>query len=199
MTKPKENYDHCWNWKGSPWRTKYSWMTYLRSALRKAWMKHPVKLEKLKQGRMKIPNPNPKSATRFPEVYGAQCECCLGIFPLSAGKKEAKNKDYIVVDHKEPAGEFKDPKDFQKFFTGLLCISLDDLRLLCTSCNALYLYAQQEKCTIEEAKYHKEAIQIVKDKMEKQWLLERNILPASAQANRRQQVFEQLKKERGII
>ena len=198
MTKPKENYDHCWNWKGSPWRTKSSWMTYLRSALRKAWMRNPVKLEKLKQGRIKIPNPNPRSATRFPEVFGAQCECCLGTFPLSAGKKEAKNKDYIVVDHKQPAGEFKDPKDAQKFFTGLLCISLDDLRLLCTSCNSLYLYAQKEGCTLEEAKCHKEAIQIVKDKQEKSWLLERNILPASAQANRRKQIVEQLKKERGL-
>ena len=198
MSKRIDKYESCWNSKGSPWRTRSAWMSYLRSALRKAWMRNPVKLEKLKQGRIKIPNPNPKSATRFPEVYGGKCECCSGIFPLSAGKKEAKNKDYIVVDHKNPAGEFKSPEDFQKFFTGLLCIGLDDLRLLCTSCNALYLYAQKEGCTLEEAKCHKEAIQIVKDKQEKQWLLDRDILPASAQANRRRQIVEQLKKERGL-
>lgn len=198
MSKAKDNYEACWKWKGSPWRSKAAWMTYLRSALRKAWMRHPVKLEKLKQGKIKIPNPNPKSATRFPEVYGAQCECCLQNYPLSAGKKEARNTNYIVVDHKHPAGEFKDPKDFQKFFTGLLCIAPDDLRLLCTSCNALYLYVQKNGGTLEDARCEKEAIAIVKDKADKQWLLERNILPASAQANRRRQIVEQLKKERNL-
>lgn len=198
MTKRTDKYESCWNWPNSPWKSRASWMNYLRSCLRKCWMRNPVKLEKLKQGKIKIPNPNPKSATRFPEVFGAQCECCGGYFPLSAGKKEAKNKDYIVVDHKNPAGEFKNPDDFQKFFTNLLCITIDDLRLLCTSCNNLFLYCQKEGCSFEEAKCHKEAIQIVKDKAEKQWLLDRDILPASAQANRRKQVLEQLKKERGI-
>ena len=59
-------------------------------------------------------------------------------------------------------------------------------------------YAARNSMTFEEAKLEKEAKAIVDAKEDKQFLLDRDILPASAQANRRKQVLEQLKKERGL-
>lgn len=189
---PKE-WDKYWDWPNSPWKSGSAFMAYLRSALRRAWLRNPAKLEKLRQGKIKIPNPNPKSATRFPTIFGAQCECCGGIFPLSGGKKEAKNKDFIVVDHRVPAGEFKDPEDAAKFFKGLLCVTLEDLRLLCTTCNATFLVAQKAGTTFEEAKIEREAIAIIKAKKDREWLMEKGVNPASNQKLRRIQIVEKLK------
>lgn len=197
MAQPKKTtteWDKYWNWPNSPWKSGSAYMAYLRSALRRAWLRNPAKLEKIRRGKIKIPNPNPKSATRFPEVYGARCECCLGIFPLSMGKKEAKNKDYIVVDHKHPAGEFKEPKDFQKFFTGLLLITPDDLRLLCTTCNADFLYVQKNGGTLEEAKAERFAISLQKEKKDVEWLAERGLSGKNATV-RRKLIVEQLLKD----
>lgn len=191
--KTTDEYEKCWKWPNSPWKTKASWLSYLRSAFRKAWVRNPTKLEKIKQGRFQIPNPNPKSAKRFPTILGARCECCGGVFPLSSGKKEAKNKDYIVVDHITPAGEFKTPEDAAKFFKGLLCVTLDDLRLLCTTCNATYLVAQKAGISFEEAKLERQAIAIMESKKEKEWLIERGIVPGSNKDKRRKQVTDKLK------
>lgn len=192
---PKE-WDKYWDWPNSPWKSGSSFMAYLRSALRRAWLRNPAKLEKIRQGKIKIPNPNPKSATRFPEIFGAKCECCGGEFPLSMGKKEAKNKDFIVVDHKHPAGEFKEPKDFQKFFTGLLLITPDDLRLLCTTCNADFLYVQKNGGTLEEAKAERFAISLQKERNDVEWLQERGLSGKNATV-RRKMIVEQVMKESG--
>lgn len=199
MPRPKKgtpkDWDKYWDWPNSPWKTGSAFMTYLRSALRRAWLRNPVKLEKIRQGKVKIPNPNPKSAVRFPEIFGAQCECCKGYFPLSGGKKEAKNKDYIVVDHIHPAGEFKEPKDFQKFFTGLLLITPDDLRLLCTTCNADYLYVQKNGGTLQEAKAERKAISLQKEKKDVEFLKSIGLEPAKNATLRRAQLKEYFMKE----
>lgn len=198
MARPKKtttDWDKYWNWPNSPWKSGSAFMAYLRSALRRAWLRNPAKLEKIRQGKVKIPNPNPKSATRFPEIFGAKCECCGNFYPLSGGKKEAKNKDFIVVDHKHPAGEFKEPKDFQKFFTGLLMVTPDDLRLLCTTCNADALYVQKNGGTLEEAKANRFAISLQKEKKDVEWLAERGLSGKNA-AVRRKMIVEQLLKEK---
>lgn len=194
MARPKngtpKEWDKYWNWPNSPWKSGSAFMSYLRSALRRAWLRNPAKIEKIRQGKIKIPNPNPKSAVRFPEVQGAICECCGGKFPLSGGKKEAKNKDFIVVDHRHPAGEFKEPKDFQKFFTGLLLITPEDLRLLCTTCNADYLYVQKNGGTLKGAKAEREAIALQKEKKDVEWLKEKGVTPGKNATVRRKQIVE---------
>ena len=199
MTRKKQNkYEKFWKYEGSRFKSDAQWFSFLRSNLRKGWNTHFMKLEKLKQVKKKIPNPNPKSATRFPEVFGADCEICGKTCALSAGKKESRNKDYIVIDHKIPAKAFSDISHVQGFFERLFLVTVDDLRAVCTSCNSTLAYADKYGISFEEAKLEKEAKAIVDAKEDKQFLLDRNILPASAQANRRKQVLEQLKKERGL-
>ncbi len=192
-----KDYQKCWNYEGSPWKTESAWLAYLRGTLRKAWSRHPAKIAKLNRDRVKIENPSPTSAKRFPQVWGARCECCGGIFPLSSGKKEKSGKDTIVVDHAKPAGAFTNVKEFQGFFERLLCISPDDLRLLCTTCNATYSLADKLGVSFEEAHANRQAIQIIKDKRDKHWLLENNILPAKAQKNRREQIVAEIMRQKG--
>lgn len=196
--KKKDKYEKYWKYDGSRFKSDSQWFAFLRSNLRKGWNTHFMKLEKLKQVKKKIPNPNPKSAARFPEVFGADCEICGKTCSLSSGKKEAKNKDYIVIDHKTPAGRFSEIEHVQSFFTRMFCVTINDLRAICTTCNSTLALGDKLGVSFKEAECERDAIQIVKDKQEKSWLLERNILPASAQANRRKQIVEQLKKERNL-
>ena len=196
--KNPDKYEKYWKYPGSRFKSDSQWFAFLRSNLRKGWNTHFMKLEKLKQVKKKIPNPNPKSAARFPEVLGADCELCGKTCSLSAGKKEAKNKDYIVIDHIKPSGAFNEIEHIQKFFERMFCVTIDDLRAVCTTCNSTLALADKQGISFEEAKCSKDAKAIVDAKEEKQWLLDRNILPASAQANRRRQIVEQLKKERGL-
>ena len=196
--KPKDKYEKYWKYPGSRFKSDSQWFTFLRSNLRKGWNTHFMKLEKLKQVTIQIPNPNENSVKRFPTVKGAKCEVCGGIFPLSAGKSAKKNVNRITIDHVHPAGAFSEISHVQGFFERMYCVTLEDLRACCTDCNTTLAVADKQKISFEEAKCVREAKAIVDAKQEKQWLLDRGILPASAQANRRKQVEDQLKKEKGI-
>lgn len=193
--KKKDRYEKFWKYEGSRFKSDSQWFAFLRSNLRKGWNTHFMKLEKLKQVRKKIPNPNPKSAKQFPEVFGADCEICGKTYPLSGGQKEAKNKDRITIDHIHPAGAFSEIEHVQKFFERMFCVALDDLRACCTSCNSTLALADKQGISFEEAKCEKEAIAIIKERQDKAWLLDRGILPASSQANRRKQIVAKLREE----
>jgi hypothetical protein len=54
------------------WSSESAYMSWLRGGLRRyLWSKNPVKLEFIKQNRIKIPNPNPKGKVK--EVWGGVC------------------------------------------------------------------------------------------------------------------------------
>ena len=59
-----EKYPHIW-------KSKSAFMSYLRGGIRRScWMKHPVKLEFIKNNRQRIPNPNTKG--KAAEVWGGE-------------------------------------------------------------------------------------------------------------------------------
>lgn len=98
------------------------------------------------------------------------------------------------VDHVVPAGSLQRKGDIQGFVERLLFITKDDLRLVCKNCNSTLAYAEKQGISFEEAMAVKKAIDIVKQKKDKQFLEERGIIPASTQAKRREQI-EQILKE----
>lgn len=189
----KKDYKKCWG-PSTPWKTESAWLGWLRGGIRRVWNKHPLKIAFIQHARIKIANPNPISAKRFPEIWGGKCACCGGIFPLSGGKKEGKQRITLQVDHKHPAGSLRKIEDIQSFFVNMLCITLDDLQFACTECNKTRSLADKLGISFEEADANRQAIQIIKDKQDKLWLLDHNILPASAQANRRKQIVEAILK-----
>lgn len=187
-----KDYKHCWG-EGTPWATESAWMNWLRGSIRRVWSKHPLKIAALHKHRIRIENPKVASRKAHPTIWGGECQVCKGLFPLSAGKKEGGGRGpCIQVDHKLPAGTFKDIKDFQGFFERMFCVGIDDLQLVCSDCNKLLAYADKYKVSLDMAKSVKEALNIVKEKRDKAWLIENGVSPASAQANRRKQIVEKL-------
>lgn len=189
-----DEYDIYWNFTGSPWKSRSAWLGWVRSVLRKCWSRHPRKVAFIQKNRVKIVNPNPSSATRFPTVWGAQCDCCKEMVPLSGGKKEkAAGKKVAQIDHIMPSGSLKTIKDVQGFFERLMLITDDSLRFLCNVCNKDYALSEKLGISVEQAKAERFAISLIKEKKDIEWLAERGLSGKNATV-RRKMIVEQLMK-----
>lgn len=165
---------------GKPWKTSTAFFTYLRGCIRKAWSTNPVKLNVLKKHRYQIPNPNPKG--KKPTVFGADCAMCKGTFILSE----------IQIDHIVPAGSLQKTEDIQGFVERLLYVTEEDLRPVCKPCNSALALSEKMGISFESALAQKQAIAIIKDKKDRQWLSERGIVPASNEKARRIQIVDKI-------
>lgn len=154
-----EKYPHIW-------KTKASLMSYLRGGLRRScWMKHPVKLEFIKNNRERIPNPNPRG--KVPEVWGGRCNVCKDLFVQSK----------LAVDHvREFSASLKDIKDIQTFVELITLVTEDDLQFVCKDCHDNISYSQKQGCSFEEARVRKQHILIDKEKRVLEELRQRGVL-----------------------
>ena len=156
-----EKYPHIW-------KTKASLMSYLRGGLRRScWMKHPVKLEFIKNNRERIPNPNPRG--KVPEVWGGRCNVCKNLFVQSK----------LAVDHvREFSASLKDIEDIQTFVELISLVIEDDLQFVCKDCHDNISYSQKQGCSLEEARVRKKHIEIGKEKRILEELELRGVLDA---------------------
>ena len=163
-----EKYPHIW-------KSKSAFMSYLRGGIRRScWMKHPVKLEFIKNNRQRIPNPNTKG--KAAEVWGGECNVCKNLFVQSQ----------LAVDHiREFSATLKEIKDIQSFVELISLVTEEDLQFVCKDCHDTISYSQKHNCSFEEAKAEKEAKQLVDKKLDKAYLQERQLPVSSTQSARR--------------
>lgn len=176
-----EKYPHIW-------KSKSAFMSYLRGGIRRScWMKHPVKLEFIKNNRQRIPNPNPKG--KAAEVWGGECNVCKNLFVQSQ----------LAVDHiREFSATLKEIKDIQSFVELISLVTEDDLQFVCKDCHDTISYSQKHNCSFEEAKAEKTAIELIKKGVDKQFLIDHNVKAeniGSTQAVRRKQIVKILLNE----
>ena len=148
------------------WKTKASLMSYLRGGLRRScWMKHPVKLEFIKNNRERIPNPNPRG--KVTEVWGGRCNACKNLFVQSK----------LAVDHiREFSASLKEIEDIQTFVELISIVTEDDLQFVCKDCHDNISYSQKQGCSFEEARVRKQHILIDKEKRVLEELRQRGVL-----------------------
>lgn len=147
MNKPKP-----WTVPGSPWKSEASFWSWVRGVLRKGWSKHPVKHLYMQGQRRREKNTNPKSMTRFPEVWVVDCEIC---------RKACKTGE-VEVDHKTMAGSFTTLDEIKDFAERLFLIDFDSIRVLCKPCHKIVSHAQNEGISFEEAEVQKRVIEFMK-------------------------------------
>ena len=164
-------------------------MSYLRGGIRRScWMKHPVKLEFIKNNRQRIPNPNTKG--KAAEVWGGECNVCKNLFVQSQ----------LAVDHiREFSATLKEVKDIQSFVELISLVTEEDLQFVCKNCHDTISYSQKHNVSFEEARAEKEALQLIKQKKDKDYCIENGLVVESTQSARRKAVVEfklsQLKEE----
>lgn len=165
------------------WATESAYMSWLRGGIRRyLWSKNPVKLEFIKQNRVKIPNPNPKGKVK--EVWGGVCALTGDTYPIGD----------MEVDHKTGNHSLKTLDDLVPFIKGIVMITLDDLQLVSKEAHKIKSYAEKQGITFEEARCEKKAIQLVKDKLDIDFLNKHNHNVASTQAQRRKDIVNILLK-----
>ncbi|QVW53883.1 HNH endonuclease [Acinetobacter phage TaPaz] len=136
------------------WKTKSSYMSYIRGGVRQGlWNRNKIKLLKIKNNRVQIPNPNPKGKKET--VWGGECEVCKNLFPTAS----------LQVDHiRDKGSSLKNFSDVSKFIEDMILITEDDLRIVCKSCHEIISHSQKKDCSFEEARVQKEFIEIKKQK-----------------------------------
>ena len=97
------------------WTTARYWQ-FIRSALRKAWMKGPPKFQVMKDNRRDVKGKRHR--------FEYQCQSC----------KKWYMQKYVAVDHIIPAGSLNDWPDLVPFVQRLF-VGTDKLQLLCKDCH----------------------------------------------------------------
>ena len=95
------------------WATESAYMSWLRGGIRRyLWSKNPVKLEFIKQNRVKIPNPNPRGKVK--EVWGGVCALTGKTYPIGdmevdhkEGNHSLKTLDDLEINYLVAGKEFK--------------------------------------------------------------------------------------------
>src|SRR5574344_465528 len=103
--------------------------------------------------------------------------------------KQSRNCE---VDHLKGGVGFHDWETFVEWQKRILLVSFDDLRELCIECHKIINHQQKTGLSLEEARIDKTAIDLVKTKRDKVWLLEHGVKPASNATMRRQQIIDYL-------
>ena len=165
------------------WKNATAYFTFLRGCLRLGWKRQPLRIAVLNANRKQIPNPNKNG--KKPTVWGFDCPCCGGTFPISEGQ----------IDHIQPAGKLNAVEEIQGFVERLLLVTEKDLRLICKGCNNALAMSFKTGESFETSVATKKAIQIINEKKDKSFLESKGITPASNAKLRRQQIINVLKGE----
>ena len=159
------------------WATESAYMSWLRGGIRRyLWSKNPVKLEFIKQNRVKIPNPNPKGKVK--EVWGGVCALTGNTYPIGD----------MEVDHISGNHSLNTIDDLVPFVKGIVMVTLEDLQLVSKEAHKIKSYAEKQGISFEEAKIEKEVIEIIKQKKDKAYCIEHNLVVESTQALRRKTI-----------
>lgn len=95
------------------------YFSFIRSALRKAFSKYPVKYKVKAEASRPYKGPDKRRKKEY------QCNVC---------KKWFADKE-VAIDHIEPCGSLKNYDDLPKFVSTLFCES-DNLQVICTACHS---------------------------------------------------------------
>ena len=111
---------------GDTWTTA-RYFSFIRSCLRRAWSRYPVRFQVLNEAKRKYEGADKRTKWEY------NCADCKGWF---------KTKE-VEVDHINSAGSLKCYEDLAGFCERLFC-EADNLRVLCKPCHKIRTQAERE-------------------------------------------------------
>lgn len=127
--------------------TEAKFISWLQSALRSVWSKHPSKLTLIQNRRVALSAGKGKKP-----IFHIQCYHCKGLFKL----KE------IEVNHKTQVGGLLKLEDLHRFVDNLLLVQPEDLELLCHDCHGVVTYMERYGVSRRDAIIEKKVIKFSK-------------------------------------
>ena len=167
-------------------------LSSVRTMIRSMWGDSVFKTEFLKRNSELINNQNPRSKKRFPMVRKYRCAICGELF----GSTE------VELDHIESENTLTSYEHINDFMTNIVLTSPDKLQALCKDkkskklgvthfgCHGIKTYSERYNVSFEEAKAEKEALQLIKQKKDKDYCIENGLVVESTQAARRKVIVE---------
>ena len=154
-------------------KTEAQLLNWLRSALRKAWTKHPTKLVMLQNNQKLLPS---KVSTRL--VIHHECKHC---------KKWFRPGD-VEVNHIKTVGALT-WENLGEFVENLFHVKETALEILCKPCHSIVTYSERSGMSMEDAKIEKMVINFTKNSaaIQKTKLRSKGIEPGATAGIRRSQ------------
>ncbi len=165
-------------------------LSSVRTMIRSMWSDGVFKLEFLKRNSVLIPNTNTRSMKRFPMVRRYQCAICGEMF----GSTE------VELDHIESENTLTSYEHINDFMTNIVLTSPDKLQVLCKDkkskklgvtrfgCHSIKTFSERYGVDFDTARAEKEALQLIKQKKDKAYCVEHNLVVESTQAFRRKAI-----------
>lgn len=165
-------------------------LSSVRTMIRSMWSDGVFKLEFLKRNSVLIPNTNTRSMKRFPMVRKYQCAICGEMF----GATE------VELDHIESENTLTSYEHINDFMTNIVLTSPDKLQVLCKDkkskklgvtrfgCHNIKTFSERYVVDFDTARAEKEALQLIKQKKDKAYCVEHNLVVESTQALRRKAI-----------
>lgn len=175
-------------------------LTWVRTSVRSAWADSPMKRKIEEDTKIKVLNDNPRSMKRFPYVWKRTCAIC---------KKEAGIFEF-ELDHIKGGNSLKGLEDIPSFVKSILFPSPSEVQWLCIDkyktenkkkvlvsfgCHGIKTLSERLNVSFLEASAHKEALQIIKDKKDKEFFTLRELDIPSNLEKRRNGIVKILVKE----
>ena len=165
-------------------------LSSVRTMIRSMWSDGVFKLEFLKRNSVLLPNTNTRSMKRFPMVRKYQCAICGEMF----GSTE------IELDHIESENTLTSYEHINDFMTNIVLTSPDKLQVLCKDkkskklgvtrfgCHNIKTFSERYGVDFDTARAEKEVLQLIKQKKDKVYCIEHNLVVESTQALRRKAI-----------
>jgi hypothetical protein len=152
------------------WKTKSAFFTWMRGNLRRAlWERYPPKIQ-FKNSMCKTPPADYKGKAK------SGTECSL--------TGEWTPKSYLEVDHIIGQASLKDWEDVTAFIKHL-CTNTDNMQLVGKDAHKIKSYAERKGISFENALLEKMVIQMIKNKTDKQFFIDRTLeVPSNATLRR---------------
>ena len=170
-------------WEDVPdvWKDERAYCNWLRSQIRRAWSRHPIKTTYVKNRRMAIADMDACTRKDYPRAkFICECEMCHSWFPQS----------HMEVDHIHGGTGFSDYEGFLVWQKTMLFLGFEDIQHLCKPCHANVTLSQKLGCTLKEVPFHRERIAFGKLKAKGQITkLKKLGLPEGTNSAKREAIF----------
>lgn len=187
-----------WDYYPHVWKTESAYLTWIRGQIRLMWNRCPQKIEFLKKQVKQLPklDENDQPITyKNGKVRLYKAYVCNYCGKTCYDSERINNKKSYAVDHIKGNHSLTKFEHVPIFLDSILRVRETDLQILCKFCHDVKTYAESEDITFKDALIQKEAIQIIKDKLDKQFFTDRKLdIPKNAKL-RREAIVEILEKE----
>lgn len=189
--------DKVWNYYPHIWKTEAAYLSWVRGNIRNIWKNSPQRNEFCKSKLIKVQEKDSEGNPVFfknskPKIVNAYlCNCC-GKECYPKDKVKGSKRTTYAVDHIKGNHSLTSFDQAPSFFEAMLCVSPEDLQILCHECHDIKTYSEKYKCTEEEARIRKQIAKIVNEKEDKLFFTTRGLDIPSNLAKRKEAMFNYL-------